>query len=37
MVIFVPVGGDSDDDPTRDHRYYDGIFNYLLECGIQEL
>lgn len=37
MIIFVPRGVDSEIDPTRDASYYDGIYNYLLSCGIKEL
>lgn len=37
MIIFVPKGIDPEEDPTRDHAYYDGIYKYLLSCGIQEL
>jgi len=37
MVIFVPEGVDPEEDPTRDCSYYDGIYHYLRECGIEEL
>lgn len=37
MVIFVPKGTDPDEDTTRNREYYDGIYQYLLSCGIQEL
>lgn len=37
MVIFVPQGVDPDEDETRDSKYYDGIYEYLLSCGIREL
>lgn len=37
MVIFVPHGVDPELDPTRDTAYYDGIYNYLISCGIQIL
>lgn len=37
MVIFVPKGVDPEEDSTRDSRYYDGIYQYLLSCGIKEL
>lgn len=37
MIIFVPSGVDSEEDPTRDHSFYDQIFDYLLDCGINEL
>lgn len=35
MAIFVPEG--SSDDQTRKPEWYDGIFNYLYEIGIQEI
>jgi hypothetical protein len=35
MVIFVPNGDPS--DPTRDPSYYDGTYEYLRRCGIEEL
>ena len=38
MVIFVPEGVDSEEDPTRDSSVYERIFQYLTdECGIKEL
>ena len=37
MVLFVPKGVDPEEDPTRDSTYYDGIYDYLLSCGIKEL
>lgn len=37
MIIFVPKGVDPEIDPTRDATYYDGIYDYLLSCGIKEL
>ncbi len=37
MVIFVPNGVDPDEDPTRNHAFYDDIYNYLVSCGIHEL
>ena len=37
LVIFVPRGVSYEEDPTRDHRLYDGIFEYLKTCGIKEL
>lgn len=37
MVLFVPKGVDPDEDPTRDASFYDGIYNYLISCGLQEL
>lgn len=35
MAIFVPSG--SNDDPTRKHEWYDGIFEYLKLLGIPVL
>lgn len=35
MAIFVPAG--SDDDQTRKREWYDGIYGYLKEIGIEEL
>ena len=37
MVIFVPNGVDGDEDRTRDHSFYDPIYDYLKSCGIREL
>ena len=37
MVIFVPRGVDPEEDETRNSIYYDGIYNYLLSCGICEI
>ena len=37
MVIFVPKGVDPEMDPTRDSSYYNGIFQYLVECGLLEI
>lgn len=37
MVIFVPKGVDSEEDPSRNSAYYDEIYSYLLSCGIKEL
>lgn len=38
MVIFVPLGDDPNVDPTRDHAFYDEIFDFLHnQCGIDEL
>ena len=35
MAVFVPAG--SDDDQTRKREWYDGIYGYLKEIGIEEL
>lgn len=37
MILFVPKGVDDDIDKTRNHIFYDQIFDYLCECGIKEL
>ena len=37
MIIFVPRGVDNEEDETRNHKYYDKIFDYLLKCGIKEI
>lgn len=37
MVIFVPKGVDAKEDVTRNHEYYDAIYQYLLDCGIEKL
>ena len=37
LVIYVPLGADPADDPTRDRKMYDGIYDYLKACGIEEL
>lgn len=37
LIIYVPNGVDSSEDPTRDNKIYDGIYEYLVSCGITEL
>jgi len=37
MVIFVPTGDPSGDDPTRNVSYYDGIATYIAQCGARSL
>ncbi len=37
MVIFVPEGVDEEEDSTRNRKFYDDIYVYLKECGIEEL
>ena len=37
MIIFVPKGVSAEDDSTRNHVFYDEIYNYLISCGIEEL
>jgi hypothetical protein len=36
MIVFVPRGDTSGDDETRPTDMYDGIANYLLNCGGRE-
>ncbi len=35
MVIFIPAG--SQDDPTRPPEYYDNVFKYLSDIGLNEI
>lgn len=35
LIVFVPKGSDA--DQTTQCDYYDGIWNYLLECGIKPI
>ena len=37
MVIFVPKGVDSEEDPTRNAELYEAIYRYLRGCGVEEL
>lgn len=37
MIIFIPKGVNPEIDPSRDSAYYDGIYKYLISCGIKEL
>ena len=37
MIIYVPIGVNPEIDSTRDYRFYDEIYKYLLSCGIKEL
>ena len=37
MIIFVPKGVEADIDSTRDKKYYDSIYQYLISCGIKEI
>lgn len=37
MIIFVPCGDDSGEDETRSPEFYDGIAEYLMECGAQPI
>ncbi len=35
MVIVIPTG--DEEDPTRNPKYYNGIYNYFKEIGIKEI
>jgi DUF2075 family protein len=35
MVIFVPRGDTSGEDPTRKPAFYDGVCDYLCSCGVK--
>ena len=35
LIIFVPEG--SAEDATRSPRFYDGIYQYLIDCGIEPI
>ena len=37
MIIFVPKGDDPDEDPSRDYNFYNQIYEYLINCGIEEM
>lgn len=37
MVIFVPEGVDESEDKTRNKKFYDDIYDYLIRCGIKKL
>ena len=37
MVIFVPEGVDGSIDTTRNKDFYDETYNFLVNCGIEEL
>lgn len=37
MVVFVPKGDVTGEDSTRNVAYYDGVWEYLKECGAREL
>ena len=37
MVIFIPEGVDEEEDNTRNYKWYDEIFDYLISCGVKEL
>lgn len=37
IIVFVPRGAETSEDPSRLSQYYDGTFEYLKRCGIIEL
>jgi hypothetical protein len=37
MIIFLPTGDASGDDPTRNPEFYDGVARYLIACGVKIL
>ena len=37
IVIFIPTGDLSGEDITRNVNYYDGVWNFLKDCGAKEL
>jgi DUF2075 family protein len=37
MVIFVPVGDNTGEDPTRNVEFYDQVWEFLKACGAKEL
>ncbi len=37
MIVFVPRGDDSGEDPTRDARSYDAIAEHLVSCGARSI
>lgn len=37
MIIYVPLGDREGRDPTRDPAYYQGIVDFLVDCGAQLL
>lgn len=37
MVVFVPKGVNPEVDSTRNSKFYDDVYDYLLQCGINEL
>lgn len=36
LIIYVPNGVDPSEDHTRDNKVYNGIYEYLTSCGINE-
>jgi hypothetical protein len=37
MVVFVPTGDHSGEDKTRNVEFYDGVWEFLRDCGAMEL
>lgn len=37
IMIFVPRGDKNQEDETRKPAFYDGIWNFLIECGAREM
>ena len=37
MVIFVPTGDETGEDPTRNVEFYNGVWKFLKDCGAKEL
>ena len=37
MVIFVPTGDRSGEDPTRNVEFYDAVWGFLKACGAKDL
>lgn len=37
MVVFVPLGDPSGEDITRNASFYDGVHEFLLDCGARDL
>ena len=37
LIVYVPAGSVSSEDPTRDSRLYDDVYTYLTSCGLKPL
>jgi len=37
MVIFVPMGDSTGEDPTRNVEFYDAVWSFLKACGAKDL
>lgn len=35
LIIYVPVGTAPEEDETRNSKYYDDVYDYLISCGIK--